>query len=165
VTLRVSELLGTSGDSAFSSLRHDYVDFPWFDARKSRQRVRSQAGTELELCLEGGTFISDGAVLWADGTTALVARRVPEQCCRITFSRSAEPQLAVRDATILGHALGNQHIPVEFDGNDLLVPVLTSESVLTDTIARLGLTTIEVHFGQERLFAQSPPTKAIAAGP
>ncbi len=164
MTLRVSELLGDIGESRFDSLRRDYVDIPWFDARKPTQRVCSQPGTEIELALAGGTFISDGAVLWTDQLTALVARRALEQCCRITFSLAAETQLVIREATILGHALGNQHIPVEFDGEDLLFPILTSESILSDSIAKLGLTTINVHFGQERLFAQAPPTEAIGAG-
>jgi urease accessory protein len=164
VTLRVSELLGDIGESPFDSLRCDYVDIPWFDARKPTQRVCSQSGTEIELALAGGTFISDGSVLWTDQLTALVARRALEQCCRITFSLAAETQLVIREATILGHALGNQHIPVEFDGEDLLFPILTSESILSDSIAKLGLTTINVHFGLERLFAQAPPAKAIGAG-
>lgn len=165
MSARVEEVLGQINEPRFEGLRRDYVDMPWFDARKPRQRVRSQSGTELELCLAGGTFISDGAVLWADKDSAVVARREPAQACRITFLPTADSELAIREATVLGHALGNQHIPIEFDGADLLAPILTSESVLGDTIAKLGLTTVEAHFGEERLFAQAPATKTATPTP
>ncbi len=163
MTARVTELLGTIDERRFRELRRDYVDVAWFDARKSRQRVVSEGRIELELCLPAGAFISDGAVLWAGQDSVLVARREPARACRISFSASADPLTALREAAILGHALGNQHVPIEFDGEELLAPVLTSDAVMTETIERLGLATVEVHFGEERLFAHEPATKFAAA--
>jgi urease accessory protein len=56
---------------------------------------------------------------------------------------------------VLGHAFGNQHVPVEFDGSEARIPVTTSERIARETVEGLALegvsvTVEEVALGSDR---------------
>jgi urease accessory protein len=53
---------------------------------------------------------------------------------------------AVRAAALVGHAFGNQHVPVDVQGTVLRMPVTTSEEIARATVAALGLDGVAVSF-------------------
>ena len=69
----------------------------------------------------------------------MVVARTPEPALVIRISGSLDPDERVRQAALLGHAFGNQHVPVDVEGADLRVPLTTSEAIARLTVEALGL--------------------------
>ncbi len=130
----VTAVLGHVDDPAFSGRVRDPLVLTAAEAAQGRVRRRSEAGTELALALPRGTFLQVGDVLQDDGHRIVAVGRRPEPALVITVP--ADPA----DALALGYFLGNQHSPVDRDGDEVRVPLLTGAEAALDAARRLGLT-------------------------
>jgi urease accessory protein len=74
----------------------------------------------------------------------------------IDFNQSLSVEDAVRRAALIGHAFGNQHVPIEVGGCSILVPVLTSEDVMARTVRDLNLGELSLRFDTVRFGASRP---------
>ncbi|MDX6567049.1 MAG: urease accessory protein, partial [Gaiellales bacterium] len=62
----------------------------------------------------------------------------------------------VERAALLGHAFGNQHVPVDVEGGDLRVPLTTSEAVARFTVEALGMSGLRVTVEDVALARRTP---------
>jgi urease accessory protein len=86
----------------------------------------------------------------------VVVARTLEPALVIRISEALDPDERVRHAALLGHAFGNQHVPVDVDGAELRVPLTTSEAVARFTVEALGLDGLTVSVEDVALARRSP---------
>lgn len=155
-TVLVQSLIGHVGDPAFGARPADVVLLDSTEAAKRRLRRRSERGRDVALDLPRGTFLAAGAVLADFGDEILVAARRPERVLVASFAPGLDRDLLCRQALALGHALGNQHVPIEVAGGELRIPVTTSEEVLAAAVRRLGLEGLELRWADVPLAERHP---------
>ena len=51
----------------------------------------------------------------------------------------------------IGHAFGNQHVPIEVEGGEIRVPITTSPEIAARTVSALGLEGAEIALALVRL--------------
>jgi urease accessory protein len=156
----VREILGSAGEPRFSGRRVEPLVIDWAEASKGRLRRSAEGGTDVAIDLPRGSYLADGAVLVDDGERIVVVRRRREAALVVRLDPGAGHEALVRAAVLLGHALGNQHVPVEIDGLELRVPLTTSEEVALATVDRLGLPVARIEIAEVALGAHGP----LAAG-
>lgn len=127
----VTEILGSAGEPYFAGRREDRLLVAWNDASKSRLRALTESGRDVAVILPRGAYLRSGAVLTDDGQTITIVARSPERALVVDLD---DPGLAAR----IGHAFGNQHVPIDIVGDELRVPITTSEALATETVRRLG---------------------------
>jgi urease accessory protein len=154
--LLCQELLGHCDDEQFAGRRLDPVPVAAADASKRRQRVTSGAGLDVAIDLPRGSFLRDGGVLADDGERIVVVARTPEDVMRVTIGPDLAAGARVAAALKVGHAFGNQHVPVEVVGEEVLVPITTSREIAQRTLDALALDGVTARFEQARLARERP---------
>lgn len=134
----------------------DFLEIPWADATKRRLRRPTKGGLDFAISLEHSEYLFHGAVLLNDDEHVVVVSRPEEAALIIDLSQNGTTQEVLKRAALIGHAFGNQHIPIEVDNFSILAPVLTSESVMDKTIRDLGLGDLPFRFGTVRLGVSRP---------
>jgi urease accessory protein len=127
----VTELLGSADEPRFAARRTDRLFVAWNDASKRRLRAMTEDGVDVAIDLPRGSYLRSRAVLSDDGRTIVVVARTPE---RVLVVRLTDPE----QGALIGHAFGNQHVPIEVRGDELHVPITTSEKLALETVRRLG---------------------------
>lgn len=158
--LVVREIIGRQDEPRFAERRVERLAVAWDEAPKRRLRRTTDAGTDVAVDLPRGSFLADGAVLDDDGRRVIVAGRTPEPALLIRFQAGAAPGRVAEQALRLGHAFGNQHVPVEIEGAELRVPITTSEAVARRTVDALALDAVSVDTADVALAREAP----LAAG-
>ncbi len=97
-----------SAASASIAPNIECVWLDWHDRRKVRQRVSSDAGTELCLSLPRGTVLVDGQVLLSNAARHIIVRAKPEPLLAITPT-------TLQESCRVAHHLGNWHRPIQID--------------------------------------------------
>jgi urease accessory protein len=156
VSCSVTAIAGRADEPRFADRRVVGVAVAWDEATRRRLRRRAQDGTDVLIELDRGEFLADGAVLHDDGERILVVERTREPALVVRFSPATEPARLVELALRLGHAFGNQHIPIDVVGSEARIPITTSESVARATIAALAGDEIEVEVAAVALAAHAP---------
>ena len=151
--LLVQEILGDASEPRFAGRRVERLPVDSASAAKRRLRLETDAGSDIAVDLERGAYLRDGAVLFDDGERIVVVDRTPESALVVRLAPG--PDL-VAQAVRLGHAFGNQHVPVEVEGNEIRVPVTTSREIAEQTVRALGLDTIELRFADLPLGRERP---------
>ena len=160
--LLVRAILGRQQEPRFAGRRVECVEVAWDEASKRRLRRATDAGTDVAVDLPRGTYLADGSVLHDDGERIVVARRRAERALVVRFDRSASPEQLVEQALRLGHAFGNQHVPVEIEGAEAHVPLTTSEEVARATVEALGLSAVRIAVAPVALGRERPLTAGHA---
>ena len=154
--LRLGEILGQRDDPRFAGRAVDELPVTWAEAGRRRLRRTTSTGIDAAVELPRGAFLADGAVLHDDGVRVIAVARAREPALVIRISRELEPDERVRRAALLGHAFGNQHVPVDLEGADLRVPLTTSEAVARFTVDALGLSGLTVTVEDVALARRTP---------
>jgi urease accessory protein len=154
--LLVREIIGRRDEPRFAGRRVERLLVAWDEASKRRVRRATDAGTDVAVDLPRGAFLADGAVLADDGRRVIVAERRLEPALVLLFEPEAPPERLVEQALRVGHALGNQHVPVEVDGGVVRVPLTTSEEVARATVDTLGLDAVRVEVAPAALGREAP---------
>jgi urease accessory protein len=157
--LLVRGILGDVGDGRFADRRIDRLRIDSVAAVKRRQRLTTDAGTDVAIDLDRNTYLREGAVLADDGEVVVVVERAPERALVIRLAGG--PDLIAR-AVRLGHAFGNQHVPVEVVDDEIRVPITTSREIAEQTVRALDLGEVQlsvadVPLGRERPLARGHP--------
>jgi urease accessory protein len=162
--LLVSEILGSLCQPRFAGRRVERLPVDWAAARKRRLRALTDAGTDIALDLPHGTYLADGAVLHDDGERVVAVGRTEEPALVVRFDPGLPAAELAGQAARLGHAFGNQHVPLDVEDGAIRVPVTTSEQVARDTVSALGLLGISVNVELVALGAHTPVAKGHGHG-
>src|SRR5262249_23058852 len=111
VTLIVTGIVGDAEDRRYEGRRVESLVISAADASRPRLRLSTNAGTDVALQLERGTFLRDGAVVHDDGDLIVVVERARERVMVVELDPSLARGDAVRHAALVAHAFGNQHVP------------------------------------------------------
>ena len=142
--LRLETILGQRDDARFAGRAVDELRVTWAEAGRRRLRRVTASGRDVAVDLPRGAFLADGAVLDDDGTRIVAVARTREPALVIRISEELPADERVHCAAVLGHAFGNQHVPVDVEGGDLRVPLTTSEAVARSTVEALALSGVTV---------------------
>ncbi len=151
--LLVQEILGDVGEPRFARRRIERLPVNSSAAAKRRQRLTTDAGTDVAVDLERTAYLRDGAVLSDDGEVIVVVERTPEPA--LVMRLAPGPDLVAR-AVRLGHAFGNQHVPVEVVGDEIRVPITTSREIAEQTVRALDLGAVELSVSDVPLGREHP---------
>ena len=149
--LHVTEILGDAGEPRFASRKRETVLVSSGDASKRRLRLTTEVGTDVAVDLPRGSYLREGAVLADDGRLIVVVERAEEEVLVVRISTDLPASDLVEAAARIGHAFGNQHVPLDVDGGAILVPITTSAALAEQTVRALGLTGIDVGATSARL--------------
>jgi urease accessory protein len=162
--LRAREILGDEGEPRFVGRTVERVAVSSSDAPKRRLRTTTDQGTDVAVDLERGAYLRHGAVLADDGERIIVVERQEEEAVIVTFPSGLAREELLTAAVRLGHAYGNQHVPLEVVGREIRAPVTTSRELAADTVQALGIAGVNVSFGYVRLGCQRPLGAATGHG-
>lgn len=154
--LVVREILGDLDEPRFAGRRVERLMVGSADAAKRRLRARTDAGANVAVDLERGSYLRHGAVLADDGGSIVVVERKPEEAMIVRLSTCLPPAERMTQAVRIGHAFGNQHVPLEVEGDEIRVPITTSREIAVETVRRLGLREVEISFGLVQLARERP---------
>lgn len=154
--LRLAAILGRRDDPRFAGRAVDELPVTWAEAGRRRLRRATASGRDVAVDLPRGAFLADGAVLDDDGARIVAVARTREPALVIRLSEALAPDERVRCAALLGHAFGNQHVPVDCEDGNLRVPLTTSEAVARATVEALALTGVTVSVEDVALARRSP---------
>ena len=156
MTVFVTQLRGDAGQAEFAGRRRVDVPVAWDEASRRRLRRTAADGTDVAIDLGPDSYLADGAVLDDDGERLLVVTRSPEPTLLIRFDLSLPGAQLVQQATAIGHAFGNQHVPVDVAEGEVRVPLTTSERVARATVEALGLDGVTMAVSAVALGATAP---------
>jgi urease accessory protein len=139
VTVYVTRALGHAREKRFKDRRVVEVPVAWDEASRRRLRRAAVDGSDVAIDLPDATYLADGTVVHDDGNRILVIRRRPEPALVVRFDPELPRERVIEQALAVGHAFGNQHVPVEVDGDEAHVPLTTSEAVARQTVEALAL--------------------------
>ncbi len=152
----VGEILGDRGEPAFRGRRVECLRLDSAEAAKRILRRTSDAGTDVAISLPRGSYLVDGAVLADDGERIVVVERLPEEALVVSFSPGLDSAQLIDAAVRIGHAFGNQHVPVEVEGAQVRIPVTTSGEVVRETVDRLELSGVHAELARVPLGRRAP---------
>jgi len=144
--LTVHSIIGMIDEARFSGRAVERLAVESAEAARPRLRRLTDLGTDVALDLPRGSYLSDGAVLLDDGERIIVVARKPEDAAIVRFPRSRAREDLINDAVRLGHAFGNQHVPIEVEHGEVRIPVTTSREVVLDTVRSAGVGVDAVRF-------------------
>jgi urease accessory protein len=154
--VRAHRILGSVADPAFAGRRVVTVSVAWDEATRRRLRRTAADGTDVTIALTEDDYLADGAVLDDDGERVVAVTRSPEPAVVVRLNLGLPPRRLVEQALMLGHAFGNQHVPMESEGDQVRIPLTTSESVARATVDALGLRGATVSIEEVALARFSP---------
>lgn len=139
----VEAVVGNAHDadwaSRLTSAKVDELLLDQWEAQKSRLRKHTREGTEVTVSLGRGSRLRDGDILaWDEPTaTAVVARVELGEVMVVELGglQAAPPEILIRSAVELGHAIGNQHWPAVIKGTTMYVPLTVDRRVM-DSVMR-----------------------------
>ncbi|MFN8201989.1 MAG: hypothetical protein U0S48_05460 [Solirubrobacteraceae bacterium] len=156
--LAVRGPIGTEDEARFAGRTREHVRVTWDEASKRRLRRTTEAGTDVAVTLDRDGYLADGDVLDDDGARIVVVRRPLERALVVRLDPASDRAVRLRAAVLLGHAFGNQHVPLEVDGDEVRVPVTTSEAIALQTVAALELPATRARIETVALGARRPLT-------
>jgi urease accessory protein len=154
--LTADRILGDRDDPGFRGRRVECLQLDCAEAAKRILRRATDAGTDVAVSLPRGSYLADGAVLADDGERIVVVQRRPEPALLVSFSPELDRAGLIDAAVRIGHAFGNQHVPVEVHGNEVRIPITTSAELARETVARLGLPGVRTELAEVPLGRRSP---------
>lgn len=154
--LRIAGILGDADEPRFAGRRLERLPVAYDEASKSRLRRTTESGTDIAISVPRGVYLAEGSVLDDDGERIVVVVRLPAPALVVRFGAGLDPEVLLRQAAMLGHAFGNQHVPLEVAGREVRIPLTTSEQVARATVAALGLEDVEVELVSVALGRQRP---------
>jgi urease accessory protein len=145
--LLVQGIVGMLDEDRFADRAVERLVVSSGDASKRILRGRTDAGTDVAINLPRGSYLADGTVLHDDGERVVVVERQAEETLILRFADELDRVELMRQAVRLGHAFGNQHVPVELVDAEIRIPITTSREIAADTVHGLHLDGVEVSFG------------------
>lgn len=149
-------IIGSLSEGYGGTKALDFVEVPWSDAGKRRIRRNTIAGLDFALSMERSQYLFHGAVLFSDDSRVIAVSRPEEPALIIDLCQADQGMGNVRQAALIGHAFGNQHVPIEINETSIIVPMLSSEQLMLKTVHDLKLGEVGLRFSHVRLGASEP---------
>ena len=93
-----------------------YVVIEWFETNKRILHKKTDDGTAITIkFMQQNPAFKEGDVLWMDDKTLIVVEIKP---CEAIVIRPA----TILEAAFICYEIGNKHLPLFYDGEDLLIP-------------------------------------------
>lgn len=105
------------------------VYMPSDDLVKRIQRVVTDHGREIGICLKEAKELVDGDVLWMDEHNAIVVSVLPDDLLVI------QP-VSMKQMGEIAHQLGNRHLPAQFEEGEMLVQY---DYLVEELLQQLGI--------------------------
>ena len=94
-------------------LEKDTVVLNWEERRKSRQKVRTEKGTELVMALPTGTILRDKEILYANEHGYIAVEAAQEQVLVVDAKNIAA-------GALVAYEIGNRHLPLSLKGSSIV---------------------------------------------
>ena len=115
----IEEKLGNIHTVATGNCGVDVVDIAWYETNRRILHKVTRRGTSITLrFFNDSPGFRDGDILWRDHETVIVVDILPCKCIVIT------PANLPATAWVC-YEIGNRHLPLFYEGGDLLVPYET----------------------------------------
>lgn len=112
----IQEKIGHISSYAAAGRRLDMLPIEWYETRKKIMRRQTREGRELSLkFLQENPALADGDVLYADDRLVVAVEIL---ACETLVIRMTAP----RQTAAACYEIGNRHLPLFLDADDLLVP-------------------------------------------
>lgn len=99
------------------------------DRRRSRQRVRTQKGTEIALALPTGTILKDGDILHVGARSYITVEAAKEEVIVIH-------PVSITEGALFAYEIGNRHLPISVKEGMILTP---RDELLEEFLKRGGI--------------------------
>lgn len=112
----IKEKSGNIKTSAIINREIDVLIIEWYEASKRILHKQTKSGIAVTIkFLQENPNLKDGDILWQDQNTVIIVEIKPYKCIVIT-----PPNILV--ASSICYEIGNRHLPLFYEGDDLLVP-------------------------------------------
>ncbi len=112
----VQHKLGNIHSSSTNNLVIDKLIIEWYETGKRILHKKTDSGIPVTLkFLNENPDLKDGDILWQDEHTVIAVEINPCECIVIT------PGNVLETASIC-YEIGNRHLPLFYEGNELLIP-------------------------------------------
>jgi urease accessory protein len=112
----IQHKIGNLKECSFKNKKIDWLSLQWFETGKRIQRKRTQSGTEVSLkFLNDNPMLTQGDILFEDDKTIIAVEVLPVNCIVIAPGNMFE-------AASICYEIGNKHLPLFFENDELLVP-------------------------------------------
>lgn len=112
----IQQKLGNIHSDNINNKTIDYVAFEWFETNKRIQIKKSVAGREVTLkFMSENPCLTEGDILFEEEDYIIVVDILPCECMVIS-------PFNMFDTASVCYEIGNKHLPLFIENNDLLVP-------------------------------------------
>ena len=112
----ITEKQGNILSTSISDRDIDLVIIEWYEANKRILHKQTKSGIDVTMkFLRENPNLEDGDVLWQDENSIIAVEIKPYKCIVITPG-------SMLAASSLSYEIGNRHVPLFYEGDDLLVP-------------------------------------------
>ena len=112
----ITEKLGNTRNTSVIEGDIDILSIEWFETHKRILHKQTKKGQNITLkFLKENHALADGDILWKDQDTVIVVEIKDCKCIVVTPN-------AILTAASLCYEIGNRHLSVYYEGNDLLIP-------------------------------------------
>ena len=127
----VQKKLGNIVSASVEDKTIDYVVFEWYETNKRIQIKKTDAGREISLkFMTENPALTEGDILYEDEDSVIVVQVAACKCMVISPEN-------MYDMASVCYEIGNKHLPLFFEHNELLVPY---EKPLFTMLTALGYT-------------------------
>ncbi|MBE2238246.1 MAG: urease accessory protein UreE [Caldilineaceae bacterium] len=124
--------------SRLAGVQIDYLTMDQWEAQKNRFRKVSDGGVELAVSLDRGKSLRDGDILlWDEAKRSAVVAHIHLKDVLVIEMQellAQAPDVLLRTAVELGHAIGNQHWPAVVKGTQVFVPLAVDKKVMSSVM-------------------------------
>jgi urease accessory protein len=116
IIMLITEKLGNTRNISIIEDDIDVVSIEWFETNKRILHKQTRKGQNITLkFLKENHALADGDILWKDQNTVIVVEIKDCKCIVVT-------PVTTLTAAAFCYEIGNRHMPVYYEGNDLLIP-------------------------------------------
>jgi urease accessory protein len=112
----IKEKLGNINTTTLINRDIDVVIIEWYEANKRILHKQTKSGIAVTIkFLQENPNLKEGDILWQDQNTVIIVEIKPCKCIVITPGN-------MLSASSICYEIGNKHLPLFYEGGDLLVP-------------------------------------------
>jgi urease accessory protein len=120
---------GNLATTSPAGLAIDWLYLEWFETNKRILHKRTAAGKQVVLkFLQQNPELAEGDILFADESCMIAVSIIPVKAMVITPAN-------IMEASMVCYEIGNKHLPLFYEDNDLLVPY---DSSLFNLLNKIG---------------------------
>lgn len=112
----IKEKLGNLHTSPINNRKIDLLPIEWYETTRRILHKQTRSGQAVILkFLQANPDLKEGDILWMDENTIITVEIIPCSCIVITPG-------SIRNASSLCYEIGNKHLPLFYEADELIVP-------------------------------------------